>query len=219
MQYDTSTGGDIVGPTIFGHNGAATVGIHGRDPVTTTRTPRRPTRRVVRSRCTSSRRRARRRCARPRCSTSPTSRRPTTCRTCSSAIRSAAAVPLRGNIRRGATGGGDRRAAPAVRPRRLTRRRSCRRCASTAQPVRDQRNARRRRRRLSRRERGARERLAAPGRAAGRSAWRTGTAGHRALDGRARESEVPGHRLRVTPVSAVCRRRRRRSTRRRRARS
>ena len=39
VQYNTSTGGDIVGPTIFGHNGAASVGTTGAIPYDNSNTP------------------------------------------------------------------------------------------------------------------------------------------------------------------------------------
>jgi hypothetical protein len=39
VQYDTSTGGDIVGPTIFGHNGAALVGSTAAIPYNDPTTP------------------------------------------------------------------------------------------------------------------------------------------------------------------------------------
>ena len=39
VQYNTSTGGDIVGPTIFGHNGAASVGTTAAIPYDNSNTP------------------------------------------------------------------------------------------------------------------------------------------------------------------------------------
>ena len=39
VQYNMSTGGDIVGPTIFGHNGAASVGTTGAIPYDNSNTP------------------------------------------------------------------------------------------------------------------------------------------------------------------------------------
>ena len=192
VQFNTSTGGDIIGPSIFGHNGTTSVGTTGRSR-TTIRPPQRTTRHAVRNtalrsdakRCrarhTRGARETRLRCHRRRAE---------------QLLRRGNRhnVAIRRHVGRRAASRGHRRAPRRARPCPHSR-------ASHGDSLRhpraghQQRHARRGRRRIPRRGGCACERHAASRHGQPRVRDERERPRQRSVVGRAGESELPGKRI------------------------
>ena len=208
VEHNTSTGSDVVGPTIFGHNGTGTVGSTAAIPFNDSTQIRRllvawagdaalrehavddAARRAAGARQARLRRDRRRAHDVLR----PADRR-----------RRA----LLRNVGGRTAGRRGRRAAPPVRPRAPARRRSSTTLHNTGRAGRHQRDSNGSRRRVHRRRRGARKRQADSRRAARDGCDERQRPSHRELDGGADESRVPRHRIRRDPAARTASRRHR----------